>query len=166
MADAEFQHLLLLDSNDGGEHDHEEIEDGDGNGLLELNREDVEDEDDPEEEDLPDVAAFAALRNGELSEEQYQAAAAGLPLNLPFLLNRVSPPQVGVHMSETNTCFLNIQRNSGPIPTNIKLTCVQCGNAWHTGVRFPHLGGDYLPSRASFLVSLSASLLALRVTKG
>lgn len=27
----------LLDPNNGGEHDHEEIEDGDGNGLLELN---------------------------------------------------------------------------------------------------------------------------------
>lgn len=87
MADPEQQHLLPPDVDEGGLHDDEALDDGEGNGILELFDLDPED---ALLEDAPDIVAIEALRRGEITEEQYHAAANNLPLNLPFLLNRVS----------------------------------------------------------------------------
>lgn len=91
MADPGFEHVLHQDISDGEDHDSDAMEDGEGNGLLAL-----QDRDDaPDSEDgIPDIIANAALRRGDITEEQYRTAAAGLPPNLPFLLNQVGGPHL------------------------------------------------------------------------
>lgn len=89
MADPGFEHVLHEDISDGEDHDLDAMEDGEGNGLLALR-----DGDDAldSEDGIPDIVANAALRRGDITEEQYRTAVAGLPPNLPFLLNQVGGP--------------------------------------------------------------------------